>query len=51
MDTPGAPNRDAFVFLYGKRERSINLPRLFVPLLVGISLITAAAAGAASLPK
>ena len=51
MDTPGAPNQGAFVFLYGKRAHCINLPRLFIPGLVGISLIAAAAAGAATLPR
>ena len=56
MNTPGAPDRDAFPNLYGKRDHSINHPSPLIALMVGISLpctalLAAAGADAASLPK
>lgn len=51
MDTPGAPNRDAFANVYGKRHQSINHWRRLMTGMVGISVAVAAAAGAATLPK
>jgi aminopeptidase N len=47
MNTPEAPNQDAFDTIYGNGERSINLSPLFACGLAGISLLLTGAA----LPK
>jgi aminopeptidase N len=51
MDTPRAPEPDAFATLYGNGKRSINRRRRIGAAMLGISALLTVAAGAADLPK